>query len=89
MIIYKKRQKKHANTMGEDTWLKKTWYICLQHGELQKTRKKYCKEHFESSSGTEIPILQKQEEYISFETILFTARNIRMQQFNDQTSIHV
>jgi hypothetical protein len=25
--MYKKRQKKHANRMGEDTQLKKTWYI--------------------------------------------------------------
>jgi hypothetical protein len=40
---------------------------------ITDNQKKYCKEHFEISTGTEIPILQKQEEYISSETILFTA----------------
>lgn len=49
-------------------------------------QKQYWKEHFEISTGTEIPILQKQEEYISSETMLFFVWNIRMQQFDDQTS---
>ena len=53
---------------------------------VTENQKEYCKEHFDISAGTEIPILQKQEEYISFETIPFTTWNIRMQQFDDQTS---
>jgi hypothetical protein len=27
LIICKERQKKHANRMGEDTWLEKRWYM--------------------------------------------------------------
>jgi len=56
LIIYKKRQNKHANRMGEDTWLKKTWYICLRrHCELQKTRKNTAKNILKSVQELRFP----------------------------------
>jgi len=61
LIIYKKRQKKHANRMGEDTWLKKTWYICLQHGELQKPRKNSAKNILKSVQELRFPFCESKK----------------------------
>jgi len=47
--------------MGEDTRLKKTWYICLQHGELEKTRKNTAKNILKSVQEPRFPFYESKK----------------------------
>lgn len=47
--------------MGEDKQLKKTWYVCLQHGELQKTRKNTAKNILKSVQKLRFPFYESKK----------------------------
>lgn len=61
LITYKNRQKKHASRMSEDTWLKKAWYICLQHGALQITRRNTAKNILKSVQELRFPFCKSKK----------------------------
>jgi hypothetical protein len=86
LIICTKRENKNANRVGKDRWLKKAWYIYLQDGELQKTRKNTAKSILKSVQELRIPfckgkkkILNFRQYYLLLETYECSNSTIRLQ----------